>query len=278
MSGKVCIVTGANSGHGYGVALGLARQGAQLILVCRNQSKGEAAQAALAAATGQSAIDLLTADLASLADVRRLAGTIKARYGRVEVLVNNAGVYKKNLTLTVDGLEETFAVNYLAHFLLTCELSELLKQSAPARVVNVTSSVHKQSRLDLTTVLRPPQYDGARAYADSKLAIVAGTLTFAEQLAGTGVTVNCLTPGAVRTEIIRDFKVARFFWKLIGPILPDSERGARPAVRLALSPNLDGVTGKYFEKLQEARPGRLAQQADFRRELWEWSKALVEPA
>lgn len=276
MREKTCIVTGATSGHGKGVALGLARQGVHVLLVCRNPSKGAAVKAFIEKATGNQAIDLLQADLSSLANVKRLADTIQEKYDRVSVLVNNAGIYRRTLSLTQEGVEETFAVNYLAHFLLTRELIDTLRKSAPARVINVTSSVHRQSRLDIADVLQPRQYDGARAYRDAKLAIVAGTFTFAEQLQDQGVSVNCLTPGAMRSDIIRDFALARLAWKMLGPFLPGEEQGAQPAVRLALSQDLDGVTGKYFEKRTEAQAGSLALKANFRRELFDWSASLVD--
>jgi NAD(P)-dependent dehydrogenase (short-subunit alcohol dehydrogenase family) len=276
MADRVCIVSGTTSGHGKGVAMGVAQQGVHLVMVCRDKSKGEIIKEEIERATGSRAIDVIQTDLSSLASVKALAELIQKRYKQVNILVNNAGVYKKDFSLSGDGIEETFAVNYLASFLLTRELLGLLKASAPARVVNVTSSIHKKSTFGFEEVIRPRKYNGARAYRDSKLAIVCSTLQFAGLLQKDGVTVNCLTPGPVRSEIIRDFKLARFFWKLIAPFLPNEEKGAQPAVRLALAQDLAGVTGKYFEKLNEATPGAQALNPQFRQSLFDKSNQLVD--
>lgn len=276
MNKKICIITGASSGIGKGAALGIARRGEQVVMVCRNRQKGEAALAAVRQASGSQAVDLLTADLSSLSNVKQLSNDILNRYERVDVLINNAGVYRKNLFLTPDGVEETFAVGYLAAFLLTRELLVTLKSSAPARVINLTSSTQKYSRFEFATAVHPQPYNGVRAYYDCKLAATSAALTWAEMLKDSGVTVNSVTPGAVRSEIIRDFKAARFIWKLIAPLLPDEEKGALPILHLALAPEMAGHTGEHYQRFRQAQPAAQALDAAFRQQLFDDTQRLIE--
>src|SRR5271155_4595310 len=203
MSGKTCIVTGANSGIGKETALGLAQMGARVVMVCRNAEKGEAALEEVRRESGSSQVDLLIADMSSQASVRALADQIQRKYPRLDVLVNNAGGSASAATLSVDGIEMTLATNHLGPALLTLLLLDLLKASAPSRIVNVSSSeAQSPARLEMDDLqFQRRKYSATAAYAQSKLLMNTFTFELARRLAGTGVTANCLHPGVVATNI-----------------------------------------------------------------------------
>ena len=273
MSGKICLVTGATSGIGKETALRLAMLGATVIIVARDAARGAAARDEIRRYVPLARVDILIADLSSMAQVRRLAGEVLARYDRLDVLVNNAGVIMMRRQLTADGLETTFATNHLGPFLLTNLLRELLARSAPARVVTVSSAAHKQIRTipwdDLRTGYR-------QAYPLSKLLNVLFTAELARRLAGTGVTANCLHPGFVRTAIGRDVTgVLGAAVRLVLRFQPGPVTGARTSVYLASSPEVDEVTGGYFVKCKPAQPSALARDAHAAGRLWTLSEELV---
>jgi retinol dehydrogenase-12 len=205
MSGKACLVTGATSGIGKETALRLAALGAAVTILARDEARGEAAAAEIRRRVPLAHVETMTADLSSLAQVRQLAAQVVARFGRLDVLVNNAGVISLRRQLTADGLEITFATNHLGPFLLTSMLRGLLERSAPARVVTVSSAAHRQVRaIPWDDLARGDRAGNAQAYAVSKLLNVLFTAELARRLAGTGVTANCLHPGFVRTALGRD--------------------------------------------------------------------------
>src|SRR5579859_5247550 len=194
---KVCLVTGANSGIGQATALALAGLGATVVLHARDAAKGEAARDEIVAASGNTAVDLLLADLSSQAAVRQLAAAFKAKYDRLNILINNAGINTSQRTITADGFESNWAVNYLAPFLLTQLLLDQLAAGAPARVVNLGTWM--QPPIDLDDLLREKSYVPGAAYTQSKTGVVLFTRELAHRLAGTGVTINCINPGLVHT-------------------------------------------------------------------------------
>jgi NAD(P)-dependent dehydrogenase (short-subunit alcohol dehydrogenase family) len=201
MQGKVCMVTGSNSGIGKETALGLAQMGATVVMVCRNRARGEAAQSDIKTKSGNHAVDLLLADLSSQQSIRQLVENFKQHYTQLHVLINNAGVFMLTRRATVDGLEMMFAVNYLAPFLLTNLLLDMLKASAPARIVSVSSGAHEAGYIKMDDLQAERHYRPMRAYGQSKLALVLFTYELARRLEGTGVTANCLHPGFVATSI-----------------------------------------------------------------------------
>ena len=268
LEGKTCMVTGANSGLGRETALALAEMKANVVMVCRNREKGEAARAEISKKSGNESVDLLLSDLSSLAEVRTLAAEAKNRYGELHVLVNNAGLFSFS-GRTDDGFETTFAVDYLAPFLLTNLLIGLLKASAPSRIVNVSSVAHFNGHVDLEAVKRGGVATGWGAYSNSKLALVMFTYELARRLAGTGVTANCLHPGAVATSIWRVPPA------LVRPFLKGAKEGAETSVYLASSPEVEGVTGKYFE---DKAPKRSSEESYDEKEalaLWEVTAKVV---
>jgi NAD(P)-dependent dehydrogenase (short-subunit alcohol dehydrogenase family) len=275
---KTALVTGASSGLGLEASVQLARLGMLVVMVGRDPERTAAAQADAAARSGSSDLSHLLCDFSSQADIRRLAEAFRARHPRLDVLVNNAGGVNRSRRLTVDGLETTFAVNHLGYFLLTNLLLPLLLQSAPARVVTVASIGHRKGTLDFDDLgFARGGYSITRAYARSKLANVLFASELARRLAGTGVTSNSLHPGGVRTNIWSGAPLwARpFITLLVRPRLVSAEAGALTIVRLAASPELEGVTGRYFEEEREVAPAPLARDARLARRLWDVSAELV---
>jgi NAD(P)-dependent dehydrogenase (short-subunit alcohol dehydrogenase family) len=276
LRGKICLVTGASSGIGKATARGLASLGAKVIMVCRNHERGERALLELQLALGGAKLYLLCADLSSQREVRRLAEEVRKNFDALHVLVNNAGVYCQSRQVSADGIERTLAVNHLAPFLLTRLLLDLLRASAPARIVNVGSAAYRQGRIRLDDLNLQREYRPFTAYAQSKLALLLSSLELAERLQGSGVTVNCLHPGFTATEIYRDLHPALRF--LLGLMGRSPERSARSSLHLAASHRVEGVSGKFFIGERPAVVARHAQDAALRRELWELSEALTREA
>ena len=278
MQGKICVVTGANSGIGKATVLGLAEMGATVVMVCRDRARGEAVQSEVKEKSGNNAVDLLLADLSSQQSIRELAETFKQGYAELHVLINNAGGFNLTRRETVDGLERTFAVNYLAPFLLTNLLLDVIKASAPARIVNVSSDAHEEGYIRLDDLQSEKRYRSMRAYGQSKLALVVFSYELARRLQGTGVTVNCLHPGFVATNIAqRDLVfpariMAKFILSLLG-ISP--EEGAKTSLYLATSPEVEGVTGKYFDKGKEKSSVPISYDTSLQQRLWEMSAEVT---
>ena len=277
MTGRTCLITGATSGIGRAAALALARLGASLVLVGRSRERGEHVVAEVERASGrQDAALLLVADLSSQAEVRRLAAEFLATGRPLHVLLNNAGIVNLRRETTVDGREATFAVNHLAYFLLTELLLPRLKESAPARIVSVASDAHAQAggRLDFED-LDSRRYSSMRVYGKSKLANILFTRELARRLEGTGVTANCLHPGFVGSGFARNNgAVASLVMSLLRPFARSPEKGAETAVYLASSPEVAGVSGRYFVDCRPRSPKDFAQNDADARRLWEVSERL----
>jgi len=277
MAGRVCIVTGANSGVGFETALQLGRHGAHLVMVCRNPQRGEDAKARIeAVATGP--VDLILADLSRLDEVRRLAGTLLDRYPEIHVLVNNAGQYHTKRTLSPDGFELVFAINYLAVFLLTLLLLDRIRASAPARIINVSSAGHKFGGLDLNDLnweKRP--YRGLKGYGAAKTAGILFTRELADRLHGTGVTVLAPHPGEVFSNIgLNNGPIYRTFRKLvIDRLLKPTDTAGAALYYLAASPEVDGLSGRYFNMTHLEKPAPHARDRSLGRTLWLLSEQLT---
>jgi len=279
MQGKVCLVTGANSGVGKETALGLAEMGATVVMVCRDRTKGEAALNEIKAKSGNEAVELLVADLSSQQSIQELAEQFKQHYKQLHVLINNAGIFLLSRRETVDRLEMTLAVNYLAPFLLTDLLLDVLKASAPARIINVSSAAQEGSSLHLDDLQSKQRYKAMGVYGQSKLALVMFTYELARRLEGTGVTANCLHPGFVATNIAQNDLVPplRILVKLIVSRFGISaHEGAKTSLYLASSPDVEGVTGKYFVRSVPKRTTALSYDTSLQEKLWESSEKLVK--
>lgn len=251
LNGKICVVTGANSGLGKATALKLAKMGATTVLVCRSLERGEAAFEEIAALTGSRSVHLMLCDLSSQKSIREFTKKFKEKFNALHILINNAGVSILRREVTPDGIEATLATNHLGPFLLTNLLLDVIKRSAPARIINVSSVSHRRTTIDFDDLQGEKKYDGNRAYGQSKLANILFTYELAKRLKGTGVTVNALCPGGVSTGIWRHFNpLLRGFLKAI---LKTPEEAAKLPLYLATSKELEGATGKYFEYKRHLR-------------------------
>jgi len=272
MKDKICMVTGATSGIGLATAQALAQQGATVIVVGRNPEKATTTVARIRQETGNPLVKFMLADLSVQAEIRRLAREFQSRYSRLDVLVNNAGGFFLKRQLSADGIEMTLALNYLNFFLLTHLLLDTLKASAPARIVNVSSAVHKNARIDFENLQRERKYSGIGAYGQSKLAVVLFTYELARRLEGTQVTVNALHPGLVATNIAAN---NGWLFKLFTPlgrfIALSPKEGAQTSIYLASSPEVAGVTGKYFDKNKAAPLAATSYDQAIAQRLWEIS-------
>jgi len=274
--GKVCMVTGANSGLGLASVHELARRGAEVVLVCRDPRKGADAAAAVRSVAPGARVDLLLADFAALDEVRDLARKFLQSGRRIDVLVNNAGLMLTERRLTRDGFEYTFAVNHLAPFLLTNLLLDVLQRDGGGRIVNVASRAHTRARLPLDDLEATRDYDGWRVYCRSKLCNVLFNLELARRIEGSGVTANALHPGVIATGFGRE---ATGFWKWLLRagrfVMAPPEKGAATQVYLAASPEVAGESGKYFVDCRPRPTSRAGADREAARRLWEVSERMV---
>jgi len=278
MSGKICVVTGANSGIGKETALGLAKMGARVVLVCRNREKGQAALEDVRRESGSAEHDLLIADMSSQASVRALAEQIRQKYSRLDVLINNAGGAIRDRKLSVDGIEMTVAANHLGAALLTLLVLDLLKASAPSRIINVSSEAQRRARLDMNDIqFERRKYSGFAAYGQSKLLMNAFTFELARRLEGTGVTANCLHPGVVATNIWgRDpGLVFKIIIAVMKPFMLNSKEGAEVSLYLASSPEVAQTSGQYFVKSKPAQSNPLSRDPKVAGEIWQWTQKMI---
>lgn len=282
LAGKVCLVTGATSGVGRATAQALARLGATVELVARCAEKAEFVQAEIQAQTGNPNVSWLLADLSDLAQVRRLAGAFRQRHNELHVLVNNAGAIFARRQETVDGLERTFALNHLSYFLLTCELLPLLRASAPARIINVSSDAHRSggfSTLDFDDLQSRRRYFSFTAYGRSKLANVLFTYALARRLAGSSVTANAMHPGFVRSGFgSGNGPLWAAIYRVINRFALSPEQGAETAIYLAASPEVEGQTGQYYHLCRPVRSSAASYDQAAQERLWAISRDLTGAA
>lgn len=276
MRNKTILITGANAGLGRVSAETLAGKGAEILLVCRNRKKAETARDEISVKTGNHNLHAYSADLSVLDDIRRLSEQVLKNHSRLDILMNNAGVLLGKRQETADGYEMTFATNHLAYFLLTRLLIDRLKESARARIINVSSMVHAWGAINFDDIFMKKNYRSLPAYYQSKLANVMFTYCLARRLKGTGVTVNCVHPGVVSTDFGKEgsfiYKVskaiARPFFYL------NKEQGAQTQIHLAESPDMDGITGKYFVKKRAVKSSKSSYRVEDQERLWILSEEL----
>jgi NAD(P)-dependent dehydrogenase (short-subunit alcohol dehydrogenase family) len=274
VKGRICIVTGGNSGIGKATVAGLAQRGATVVIACRDAERGKAAKGEIAQKTGSQNLHVMQLDLASLESVRAFAAAFAATFGRLDVLVANAGVMTRKRELTADGLEMNFGVNHVGHFLLTELLLPLLKASAPSRIVVVSSNMHPSGRIDFDDLAMEKSWSGS--YPRSKLANMLFVRALSRRLDGTGVVVNGLHPGVISTELARDYSapirlIAKWFFK-------SPEQGARTSLYLATAPEVAGISGRYFADAKERKPGKSALDDALAERLWTETELLVARA
>lgn len=268
MQGKFCLITGANSGIGKATAIGLAKLNAHIVMLCRDKTRGEEAKSEIITESGNESIDLLLADLASQQSIRQFVAELQMKYDKLHILINNAGVNPSKRYETVDGLEKTFAINTLAPFLLTNLLLPTIKNSIPARIINVASAVQSKS-INFENLQFNKHFRSWKTYSQSKTALIIITYEFARRLNGSGVTVNCLHPGGVKTNIIQDYKgIIKFFTKIIFSFAKSPEEGAKTSIYLASSPKVEKVSGKYFIDKKEAKSKDVTYNKSIAERLW----------
>jgi NAD(P)-dependent dehydrogenase (short-subunit alcohol dehydrogenase family) len=271
LKGKICIVTGGNSGIGAATVAGLALRGATVVIACRSVDRGRAALEEIAAKTGSKDLSVMQLDLASLESVRSFAAAFTARFTRLDVLVENAGVMTQKRQRTVDGLEMNFGVNHVGHFLLTDLLLPFLKASAPSRIVVVSSNLHSSGKIDFDDLAMEKGWSGS--YPRSKLANMLFVRALAKRLEGSKVVVNGLHPGVVSTNLARDYAapirlIAKWFFK-------SPAQGARTSLHLATAPEAAGISGRYFANEKETKAGEAALDDGLAERLWVETERLI---
>ncbi len=275
---KISLVTGASRGIGKEVAIGLARQGCTVVIVCRDPGQGRATADEIAVSTGNRRVHSLPADLSSQRAVRQLADAFLAQFPALHILINNAGSIHRTYGLTEDGIERTFAVNHLAPFLLTTLLTDILRRSAPSRIINIVSVTYKFVRLNPETIAHPTHYSAVRAYAESKLANILYTSELARRMESSGVAVACIHPGAVRTNIYSFSLLGRLYSSLWRRGFISPEEGAQPIVELATSMPPDAMHGRYFDRYTAEEPAEHARNTADAKRVWDLSEELTSPA
>jgi retinol dehydrogenase-14 len=276
MTNKTVLITGGTSGIGKETALGLARMNATLVIVGRDKEKTERVVDEIKKTAGNDQVSHYLCDMASLADVRRLASDFLSDHSRLDVLLNNAGAINAKRYLSQDGYELTFAVNHLAHFLLTELLMGVLKKSSPSRVVVTSSAAANIGHMHFDDLMLVRGYTAFKAYGQSKLANQLFTFELARRLHQTGVTANCLHPGTVRTGFAMNNRGAlKVGMALFRPFMIEASKAAETPIYLASSPEVQNVTGKYFEKKMIKEPPKEATNLEAASRLWEISEKLV---
>jgi len=276
MKGKTVVITGANSGIGFETSIALAKMGAKVFMVARNPKLGQDALALVRERSSNKNVELMLCDFSSLSNVRKLAEEIIKKCPRLDVLVNNAGKTFGTRSVTAYGFEWTFGVNHLAPFLLTNLLLPLLKKSAPARVVNTASLAHTFGHINFEDIMAEKKYAEMTAYAQSKLANVLFSAELSKRLAGTGVTSNSLHPGVVSTQFAAAGGVfSKLFYRWFKFIMKTPAQGAKTTIYLASSPDVEGISGKYFSNCKVAKPSKEGRDDSVAKRLWDLSEKLT---
>jgi NAD(P)-dependent dehydrogenase (short-subunit alcohol dehydrogenase family) len=279
LEGKICMVTGANSGIGKVTTLELASMGAKIVMVCRDARKGEKVRGKIVERSGNPSIDLLIADLSSQKSIRHLVQDFKRKYDSLHVLVNNASTVFAKRTMTNDGIEATFAINHLGYFLLTNLLLDVLKESAPSRIVIVSSGAHKYGRIDFNDFYGEKNYKTMTAYSKSKLANILFSYELARRLNSTGVTVNCVHPGMSRTNIWQhasNSMMMKMFLRIYSLTFKNAREGAKTVIYLSSAEEVERVSGKYFIDNNMAASSPESYDIAMAEKLWAISEKLVD--
>ncbi|GAB5407679.1 MAG: SDR family oxidoreductase [Balneolaceae bacterium] len=278
MNNKLCVITGANSGIGFETAKELAKQGAFIVMVCRNEDKAEAAKQEILRETTGSGVDIVICDFSSQDEIRKAAEEITSSYQKIDVLINNHGFVAARYNETVEGLEETFGVNHIGYFLFTVLLLDTVKAADSARIINVASEAHRSAtKFDSENLQLKDNYSTWKAYANSKLYNILFTVELADRLKDTKVTANSLHPGVIASNFgSKGTTLIKIFWKLAGPFMKSNKDGAQTTIYLATSDEVEEVNGAYFKDSKVVAPSNQAFDKAAAEQLWEKSEELCE--
>lgn len=274
MENKICLITGGNSGIGKATALEIAKKGATVVILCRSKAKGNEAMKDIIAQSGNNKVHLLVADLSSQRMVRQAADEFKQKFDKLDVLINNAAVFLPTRSETEDGIETTFATNYLSHFLLTHLLLDSLEASGEGRIINVASK-HNGIKMNFDDLMVKNNYKFYKAVGPTKLGLILFTKELAKKLEGKPVTVNSLHPGIIRTNIMHQLPwILRIIFKMLSA---NPEKGAKTPVYLATSPKVKGVSGEFFNNCKPEKKTEEANDPKAAKQLWDISMSLLKP-
>nr|WP_319570139.1 SDR family oxidoreductase [uncultured Draconibacterium sp.] len=265
MNKKICLITGCNSGIGKVTAIELAKKGYEIIMLVRDSEKSRIAFEEIKSASGGKVI-LKYVDLASLDSIKKISEEIKSQYDRIDILINNAGLFKRSSETSVDSFEMTLAVNYYATFVLSILMIPLLEKSKKARIINLTSELYKRGKVNLDNDFGIEKFDGNKAYANSKLLVVYFTKQLSKRLESKNISVNCVHPGVIGTDVFREYP--KWFAKFMNLLISKPAEGAKPSIYLASSEELNNVTGKYFYKTKQKDTDKLANDLDLSEKIW----------
>jgi NAD(P)-dependent dehydrogenase (short-subunit alcohol dehydrogenase family) len=276
MKGKICIVTGSNSGIGKETALALVGMGGTVVMAVRSRERGEVARREIVETTKNDSVELMICDVSSVSSIRDFVKDFAGKYSRLDVLINNAGAVFSNRQVTVDGFERTLAVDYLGPFLLTQELLPMLKSSAPSRVINLSSGLAKNGVVNLDDLQSEKNYNGMKVYSNVKLLVLLWTYAQARDLDGTGVTMNAVMPGFVATNLGKsDSRVSAIEFGMVRLFQSSPRKGAETSVYLASSEEVKGLTGKCFRKMKETTTIEASYDRQLQDRLWEMTLKLL---
>lgn len=274
---KICIVTGANSGIGKATALGLSRMGFRVVMVCRNAERGENARAEIIEKSGNKSVDLLICDVSSMSSVRKFAAEYAEKYSRLDVLINNAGAVFNTRSITEEGFERTLALDFFGPVLMSHELMSILRKSAPSRIINISSGLHKNGVVDLGNLQSEGKYNGMKVYSNTKLTLMMFTYEQARRLQGSGVTANIVLPGFVATNLGNNSEslMSNILFKMVRPMHISPEKGAETVIYLASSDELRDINGKCFEKMKQIQTAPQSYDQNMQLKIWEKANVLL---
>jgi NAD(P)-dependent dehydrogenase (short-subunit alcohol dehydrogenase family) len=277
MEGRICLITGANSGIGKETAIGLAKKGAQIVMAVRNLERGEKARTDIIEKSGKKAVDLLRCDVSLMSNIRQFAKEFDAKYPKLDVLINNAGAVFNKRSMTDEGFERTLAVDYLGPVLLTHELLPTLRKVGPSMIVNVSSGLHKNASINLSDMQSEKSYDGMKVYSKAKLMLMMFTYELARRLEATGITVNAVMPGFVATNLGKnsDSLLSSIMFRMVRPMQISAEEGAATSIYVCSSGEAKGKTGKCYEKGKEVNSSPLSYDRDLQSKLWVKTNELL---
>lgn len=271
---KICVITGSNSGIGKYTTIDLARRGYEIIMLVRDSEKSRNALEEIKKASGSSSIQIIYTELSNFESIKKSAEEINKKISKIDLLINNAGVFKRREEKTQEGYELTIAVNYLAPFFLTKLLLPLVEKGGNSRIINLSSELYKNGKVHLDNRFSDRKFDGSKAYANSKLLIIYFTKSLAKHLSNTAVTVNAVHPGVIGTDVFREYP--KWLGKLLNMFISTPEQGAYPSIYLATSESVKGLSGQYFYKTNVKKTDPIANDEALADKIWKSTEEIVD--